>query len=152
MHAFEFPRYLESQHCRQAGQFSPSIFLWSLVVDYGSTTIYDTRNYTKFLQLTLSGPHSIVGRAVVVHADPDDLGRGQSPTLDYFLSFLEMSCYSSVETWNSYRLHNFVIPVSFCLQADTNSAKPQEMLVQELPAVSKAYSIPLHFHHFSSRV
>ncbi|ERN20405.1 superoxide dismutase [Cu-Zn] 2 isoform X2 [Amborella trichopoda] len=27
-------------------------------------------------QIPLSGPNSIVGRAVVVHADPDDLGRG----------------------------------------------------------------------------
>ncbi|PKI77367.1 hypothetical protein CRG98_002312 [Punica granatum] len=28
------------------------------------------------LQIPLSGQHSILGRAVVVHADPDDLGRG----------------------------------------------------------------------------
>ncbi|KAH9300108.1 hypothetical protein KI387_011691, partial [Taxus chinensis] len=27
-------------------------------------------------QIPLKGPDSIVGRAVVVHADPDDLGRG----------------------------------------------------------------------------
>ncbi|CAI9115540.1 OLC1v1016461C1 [Oldenlandia corymbosa var. corymbosa] len=27
-------------------------------------------------QLKLCGPHSIIGRAIVVHADPDDLGRG----------------------------------------------------------------------------
>ncbi|KAK8944077.1 Superoxide dismutase [Cu-Zn] 2 [Platanthera guangdongensis] len=30
----------------------------------------------KDLQIPLSGPNSILGRAVVVHADPDDLGRG----------------------------------------------------------------------------
>ncbi|KAK4388484.1 Superoxide dismutase [Cu-Zn] [Sesamum angolense] len=30
-------------------------------------------------QIPLSGPNSIVGRAVVVHADPDDLGRGECP-------------------------------------------------------------------------
>lgn len=27
-------------------------------------------------QIALTGPNSIVGRAIVVHADPDDLGRG----------------------------------------------------------------------------
>ncbi|XP_027174739.1 superoxide dismutase [Cu-Zn] 2-like [Coffea eugenioides] len=30
----------------------------------------------KDIQIPLSSPHSILGRAVVVHADPDDLGKG----------------------------------------------------------------------------
>ncbi|KAM0948573.1 putative superoxide dismutase [Dioscorea sansibarensis] len=34
-----------------------------------SFTIFDSK-------IPLSGPNSIIGRAVVVHADPDDLGRG----------------------------------------------------------------------------
>ncbi|CAL9160790.1 unnamed protein product, partial [Musa hybrid cultivar] len=32
--------------------------------------------YLKDLQIPLCGPNSVLGRAVVVHADPDDLGRG----------------------------------------------------------------------------
>ncbi|KAK2977368.1 hypothetical protein RJ640_013347, partial [Escallonia rubra] len=33
------------------------------------------------LQIPLRGPNSIVGRAIVVHADPDDLGRGNNQEL-----------------------------------------------------------------------
>ncbi|KAK3011434.1 hypothetical protein RJ639_012036 [Escallonia herrerae] len=32
----------------------------------------------KDMKIPLSGQHSILGRAVVVHADPDDLGRGMA--------------------------------------------------------------------------
>ncbi|ONL95139.1 Superoxide dismutase [Zea mays] len=35
----------------------------------------DAEVFIRDLQISLSGPHSILGRAVVVHADPDDLGR-----------------------------------------------------------------------------
>jgi len=47
--------------------------------DLGNITAGDdgTASFTiTDCQIPLSGPNSILGRAVVVHADPDDLGRG----------------------------------------------------------------------------
>ncbi|KAF3972942.1 hypothetical protein CMV_003584 [Castanea mollissima] len=47
--------------------------------DLGNVNVGDdgTVNFTIIdKQIPLSGPNSIIGRAVVVHADPDDLGKG----------------------------------------------------------------------------
>ncbi|KAK9732741.1 hypothetical protein RND81_04G018900 [Saponaria officinalis] len=47
--------------------------------DLGNITAGDDGTATFTItdsQIPLSGPNSIVGRAVVVHGDPDDLGRG----------------------------------------------------------------------------
>ncbi|PQQ11461.1 superoxide dismutase [Prunus yedoensis var. nudiflora] len=47
--------------------------------DLGNITVGDdgTANFTIIdKQIPLTGPQSIIGRAVVVHADPDDLGKG----------------------------------------------------------------------------
>ena len=40
-------------------------------------------------QIPLTGPNSIVGRAVVVHGDPDDLGKGNA--LETFESYIYLS-------------------------------------------------------------
>lgn len=47
--------------------------------DLGNATAGEDGNATikvSDIQIPLSGPNSIIGRAIVVHADPDDLGRG----------------------------------------------------------------------------
>ncbi|OMO55314.1 hypothetical protein COLO4_36053 [Corchorus olitorius] len=47
--------------------------------DLGNITVGDdgTASFSKTdSQIPLTGPNSIIGRAVVVHGDPDDLGKG----------------------------------------------------------------------------
>uniref|UniRef100_A0A822ZK39 Superoxide dismutase [Cu-Zn] n=1 Tax=Nelumbo nucifera TaxID=4432 RepID=A0A822ZK39_NELNU len=46
-----------------------AILLLTLLLGVAEISIKD-------MQIPLTGQHSILGRAVVVHADPDDLGRG----------------------------------------------------------------------------
>jgi len=53
-------------HNRHAGDLGNVI-----VQDDGTAELSISDNH-----IPLSGPHSIIGRAVVVHADPDDLGKG----------------------------------------------------------------------------
>nr|GMD76648.1 superoxide dismutase [Cu-Zn] [Ipomoea batatas]GMD80568.1 superoxide dismutase [Cu-Zn] [Ipomoea batatas] len=46
--------------------------------DLGNITVGedDLLNVIKIVQIPLTGANSVIGRAVVVHGDPDDLGKG----------------------------------------------------------------------------
>ncbi|CAN6320913.1 unnamed protein product [Urochloa humidicola] len=76
--------------------------------------------FIRDLQISLSGPHSILGRAVVVHADPDDLGRG-SITM-YFIWMLQVEKEGGREV-------------------AMNSASQQGMQELELDVVSLEFSL-----------
>ncbi|KAJ6384398.1 hypothetical protein OIU78_027666 [Salix suchowensis] len=63
--------------------------------DLGNVTVGDDGTATFTIidnQIPLTGPHSIVGRAVVVHADPDDLGKGNLSISPYGLIYVIVIC------------------------------------------------------------
>ncbi|CAK7295339.1 Extracellular superoxide dismutase [Cu-Zn] [Vulpes lagopus] len=63
--------------------------------DFGNFAVRDgrVRKHRGGLAASLAGPHSIVGRAVVVHAGEDDLGRGGDPaSLDHGNAGRRLAC------------------------------------------------------------
>ncbi|KAF7145338.1 hypothetical protein RHSIM_Rhsim04G0215500 [Rhododendron simsii] len=63
--------------------------------DLGNVTVGEdgTANVTIVdKQIPLTGPHSIIGRAVVVHADPDDLGKVMPPNKELEVGKKKLMC------------------------------------------------------------
>ncbi|CAL5423604.1 unnamed protein product [Camellia sinensis] len=89
--------------------------------------------FIKDMLIPLRGQHSILGRAVVVHADPDDLGRGKGETLAAFIfspnvisSFLLVCAVCGFKSGNC--------------KVDMILARQQEMQVQESDVVSLGFN------------
>lgn len=66
--------------------------------------------FSYILKIPLSGPNSVLGRAVVVHADPDDLGRG----IDNISSDVLSTCkYYNWFTLKMYHIVCFILCFRF---------------------------------------
>lgn len=61
-------------------------------------------DFSLISQIPLSGQYSILGRAVVVHADPDDLGKGRN-----FFMALNMQWFERHFGWGSAIVLRFVL-------------------------------------------
>lgn len=52
------------------------------------------------MQISLVGRNSVLGRSIVVHADPDDLGRG---------NFINLHCYISNRNYTHLTLSQLIL-------------------------------------------
>lgn len=69
--------------------------------------------FSYILKIPLSGRNSVLGRAVVVHADPDDLGRG----IDNISSDVLSTCeYYNLFTLKMYHIVCFILCFWFAFQ------------------------------------